>query len=143
MEPVRRGLHDEDSHCQQAAAFQLLIPTARLVWRQVQEEALRKTPQQTTKTQLDSPPTQDEMKAYRQAEVPRGSWSDGLPTEVCQLGGDAVLEKLAVMLQACSGTGVVPRDLCDAVIVSVQDVQEQGREISLLELHRHNTTVYC
>ena len=44
---------------------------------------------------------------------------DGIPAKVCQHGGEAVLDKLKDLFTNCWEKGSLPRDLWDAVIVSL------------------------
>ena len=61
----------------------------------VQESSLAKIPQTDVKLGLDDPPTGEEIrKATMQLMVGKSPGIDGIPAEVYQHGGDAVLDKL-------------------------------------------------
>ncbi|WP_419606700.1 hypothetical protein, partial [Thiolapillus sp.] len=63
--------------------------------RTVQESSLAKIPQVDVKLELDDPPTREEIKkATMQLKVGKSPGIDGIPAEVYQHGGEAVLDKL-------------------------------------------------
>ena len=77
-------------------------------------------PQQDVKLDLDDPPTQDEVRsAIAKLKCLKTQDIDGLPAEVYKLGRDILLEKLTNLFSLCWEKGLVPKDLCDAVIVSL------------------------
>ena len=86
----------------------------------VQESSLAEIPQVDMKLELDDPPTCEEIrKATMQLKVGRSSGIDGIPADVCQHGVEAVLDKLQDMFTNCWERGTLPKDLRDAVIVSL------------------------
>jgi len=88
--------------------------------RTVQESSLEKIPQVETKWELDDPPTLEEIsKATTQLNPGKSPGIDGIPAEVYQNGGEALLDKLQIFFSSCWERGVVPQDLRDAVIVSL------------------------
>ena len=82
--------------------------------RTVQESSLAKIPQLDVKLELDDPPTREEIKkATMQLKVGKSPSIDGIPTEVYQHGGDAVLDKLQGLFTNCLERGTLPEDLGD------------------------------
>ena len=69
---------------------------------------------------LDDPLTREEIKkATMQLKVEKSPGLDGIPAEVYQHGEEAVLDKLQDMFTNCWERGTLPKDLRDAVIVSL------------------------
>ena len=60
------------------------------------------------------------QKATMQHKLGKSSGMNGISAEVCPYGGEAVLKKLQNLFTNSSEKGTLPRDLRDAVIVSVQ-----------------------
>ena len=84
----------------------------------VQESSLAKIPQ--VDVELDDPPTCEEIKkATMQLKVGKSTGIDGIPAEVYQHGGEAVLDKLHDLFTNCWEKGTLPQDLRDAVTVSL------------------------
>ena len=68
----------------------------------VQESSLAKIPQVDVELELDDPPTHKEIrKATMQLRVGKSPCIDGIPAEVNQHGGEAVLDKLQDMFTSC------------------------------------------
>ena len=89
-------------------------------WSEMQKSSLAKIPQVGVKLELDDPPTREEIrKATMQLMVGKSPGIDGIPAEVYQHGGAAVLDKLQHLLKNCWEKGNLPQDLRDAVIVSL------------------------
>ena len=66
------------------------------------------------------PPTCEEIKkATMQLKVGESPGTYGIPAEVSQHGGEAVLDKLQDLFTNCWEKGTLPQDLRDAVIVSL------------------------
>ena len=85
----------------------------------MRESSLPKIPQVDVKLELDDPPTREELKkATMQLQVRKSPGIDGIPAEVYQHGGEAVLDKLQDLFINCWEKGTLPQDLGDAVIVS-------------------------
>ena len=81
----------------------------------MQESSLAKIPQ----VELDNPPTCEEIKkATMQLKMGKSPGTDGIPAEVYQHGGEAVLDKLLDLFTNCWEKETLPQDLRDAVIVS-------------------------
>ena len=78
---------------------------------------------------MADPFTREEIKkATMQLKVGKSPGIDGIPAEVYQHGGEAVLDKLLDLFTNCWEKGTLPLDLRDAVIVSVQ---KQGTKITV------------
>ena len=72
------------------------------------------------KLELDDPTTHEEIKkATKQLNMVKSHGVDGIPAEVYQHVGEAVLEKLQDLFTNCWERGTLPQDLRDAVIVSL------------------------
>ena len=70
----------------------------------MQESSLAKIPQADVKLELDDPPTREEIKkATMQLKVGKSPGTDGIPAEVYQHGGEAVLNKLHDLFTNCWG----------------------------------------
>ena len=81
---------------------------------------MAKIPQADMKLELDDPPNREEIKkATMQLKVGKSPAIDGIPAEVYQHGGEAVLGKLQNLFTNCWEKGTLPKDLGDAVIVSL------------------------
>ena len=86
--------------------------------RTVQESSLAKIGQVDVKLKLDDPLTRKEIKkATKQLKVGKPPGTDGIPTEVCQHGEEAVLDKLQDLFTNCWEKGTLLQDHRDAVIV--------------------------
>ena len=84
----------------------------------MQESSLAKIPQ--VDVELDDPPTCEEIKkATMQLKVGKSTGIDGIPAEVYQNRGEAVLDKLQDLFTNCWEKGTLPQDLRNAVIVSL------------------------
>ena len=68
----------------------------------VEETSLAKIPQADVKSFLDNPPTCDEIKeAIAKLKYGKSPGSDGIPAEVYQHGGDALLSRLHDLFTKC------------------------------------------
>ena len=77
-------------------------------------------PQVDVKLELDDPPTREEIrKATMQLKVGKSPGIGGIPAEVYQPGGEAVLDKLQELFANCWEKRILPQDTRDAVIVSL------------------------
>ena len=96
---------------------------------------MAKIPQVGVKLELDDPPTLKEIKnATMQLKVGKSSGTDGIPAEVYQHGGEAVLDKLQDLFTSCLETGTLPQDLIDAVIVSLyKKIREKNQSVHTIE----------
>ena len=98
----------------------------------MQESSLNKIPQMDVKLQLDDPPTREEIrKATMQLKVGKSPGIDGIPAEVYQYGGEAVLDKLQDLFTNCWEKGTLLQDLRDAVIVSLY--KNKGEKVQTIE----------
>ena len=75
-----------------------------------------------------------------QLKVGKSLGIDGIPAEVYQQRGEAVLDKLQDLFTNCWEKGTLPQDPRDAVLVSVQ---KQKRKIRQCKLLRHHSTLHC
>ena len=72
------------------------------------------------KLELDDLPTREEIKkATMQLKVGKSPGTDGIPAEVYQHGGEAVLDKLQDPFTNCWEKGTLPQDFRGAVIISL------------------------
>ena len=86
----------------------------------MQESSLAKIPQVDVKLELNDPPTREEnRKATMQLKVGKSPGIYGIPAEVYQHGGAAVLDKLQDLFANCWEKGTLQQDLRDAVVVSL------------------------
>ena len=109
--------------------------------RTVQESSLAKIPQIDVKLELGCPSTRKETKKVTfQLKVGKSPGINGIPANVYQYGGKAVLAKFQDLITSCWKKGTLLQDLRDAVIVSEQ---EQGRKIRLFKLSRHHSALHC
>ena len=100
----------------------------------MQESSLAKIPQVAVKLELDDPPTREEIKkATMQLKVGKSPGTDGIPAEVYQHGGEAVLDKLQDLFTKCSEKGTLLQDLRDAVIVSLYKTREKNQTVQTTE----------
>ena len=68
----------------------------------MQESSLAKIPQVDVKLDLNGPPTHEEIrKATMQLKVGKSPGIDGIPAEVYQHRGEAVLDKLKDLFTNC------------------------------------------
>ena len=77
-----------------------------------------------------------------QLKVGKSPGNDGIPADVYQHGGEAVLDKLQDLFTNFWEKGTLPQDLRDAVIVSLYKIKGGGG-IRLFKLLRHHPTLQC
>ena len=88
--------------------------------RVVQDSALLRIPQLPVKVELDKLPSMQELiKAIEQMNSGKAAGVDGIPLEFWKSGGPALHSKLHELLVCCWEQGKLPRDLRDAVIVTL------------------------
>ena len=98
------------------------------------ESSLAKIPQVDVKLELDDPPTREEnKKATMQLKVSKSPDIDGIPAEVCQYGGDAVLDKLQNLFFNCWEKRTLPEDLRDAISVFLCKTREKKHTVQAME----------
>ena len=84
----------------------------------MQESSLAKIGQVDVKLKLDDPLTRKEIKkATKQLKVGKPPGTDGIPTEVCQHGEEAVLDMLPDLFTNCWEKGTLLQELRDAFMV--------------------------
>ena len=109
--------------------------------RTAQESSRSKISQVDLKLELDDSHTREEIKkATMQLKVEKSPGLDGIPAEVYQHGEEAVLDKLQDMFTNRWERGTLPKDLRDAVIVSLY--KNKG-EKSVFKLSRHHSALHC
>ena len=103
--------------------------------RSEQESSVAKIPQVDVRLELDDSPTREEIKkATMQLKVSKSPGTDGIPTEVYQHGGEAVLDKLQDLSTNCRKKGTLPQDHSDAVIVSLYKNRGEKSDLSLIHI---------
>ena len=79
---------------------------------------MAKIPLVDVKLELDDPPTREEIrKATMQLKVGKSPSTDGIPAEVYQHWGEAVLDKLQDLFAKCWEKGTLLQELRNVVIV--------------------------
>ena len=88
--------------------------------RVVQDSALLRIPQLPVKVELDELPSMEELiKAIEQMNSGKAAGVDEIPPEFWKSGGPALHSKLHELLVCCWEQGKLPRNLHDAVIVTL------------------------
>ena len=96
--------------------FQSLFSASRTV----QESAILRIPQEPTKPELDLPPTLDEtIKAIEKLKNGKAAGGDGIPAEIWKHGGETLHTKLHKLFVCCWENEVIPKELRDAVIITL------------------------
>ena len=96
--------------------FQTLFSAERVV----QDSAILHIPQLPIREELDEPPSMEELtKAIEQLKSHKAAGVDGIPPEIWKDGGPALHSKLLEFLVCCWQQSKLPRDLRDAVIVTL------------------------
>jgi hypothetical protein len=86
----------------------------------VQYSAVLCIPQQSVRAELDELPSMKEItKAIEQLKSDKAARVDGIPLEIWKDGGLALHSKLHELLNRCWEQGKLPRDLSDAVIITL------------------------
>ena len=92
--------------------------------RTVQESSLAKIAQVDVKLEFDDPQTREEIrKATMHLKMCKSPLIDGIPAEVSQHGGEAVLDKLQDLFTNCWEKKTLQQDLSDAVTVSLYKIK--------------------
>ena len=68
-----------------------------------------------------------------QLKVGKSPLINGIPAEVYQHGGEAVLDKLQDLFTNCWEKGTLPKDLRDAVIVLCAVTRERNKTVQTIE----------
>ena len=96
--------------------FQTLFSTDRVV----HDSAVLRIPQQPVKAELDELPSMLEVtKAIEQLKCGKAAGVDGIPPEIWKVGGPALHSKFHELLVCCWEQSKLPRDLRDAVIITL------------------------
>ncbi|XP_063588714.1 uncharacterized protein LOC134765849 [Penaeus indicus] len=96
--------------------FQALFSTDHVV----QDSAVLCIPQKLVIVELDELPSMEEVsKAIEQLKSGKAAGVDRIPPEIWKDGGPALHSKLHELLVCCWEQSKLPRDLCDAVIITL------------------------
>ena len=68
-----------------------------------------------------------------QLKVGKSPGTDGIPEEVCQHGGEEVLDKLQDLFISCWKKGTLPQGLRGAVIVSLCKNKGENQTVQTME----------
>ena len=109
--------------------------------RSVQEPSLARISQVDVKLELNDPPTHEEIKkATMQLKVGKLPGINGIPADVYQHRGEAVLDKLQDLFTNCwERNSTKGPQGCGHCL----SVQKQGRKIRLFKLSRHHSALHC
>ena len=100
----------------------------------MQESSQAKIPQVDVKLELDDPPTRQEIRnAIMRLKVGKSSGIDGIPAEVYQHGGEAVLDKLQDLFANCWEKWTLVQDIGDVVIVSLYKNKGENQTVKTIE----------
>ena len=120
-----------------AENFLVLSPTDRQISN---AEAIARLPQVETNTDLDRPPSEEEVKkAIKQLSSGKAPGADAIPAEVYNHGGDTLLQNLTDLFRRMRDEEVIPQQLKDASIIRLykkgnRQLCDNYRGISLLAI---------
>ena len=106
----------------------------------INAEAIARLPQVETNTDLDIPPSEEEVKkAIKQLSTGKAPGADAIPAEVYKHGGDTLLQKLTDLFCRMWDEEVIPQQLKDASIIHIykngnRQLCDNYRGISLLAI---------
>ena len=84
----------------------------------INAEAVARLPQVETNTDLDRPPSEEEVKkAIKQLSIGKAPGADAIPADVYKHGGDTLLQKLTDLFCRMWDEEVIPQQLKDASII--------------------------
>ena len=84
----------------------------------INAEAIARLPQVETNTDLDRPPSEEEVKkAIKQLSTGKSPCADAIPAEVYKHGGDTLLQKLTDLFCRTWDEKVIPQQLKDVSII--------------------------
>ena len=84
----------------------------------INAEAIARLPQVETNTDLDRPPSEEEIKkAITQLSTGKAPGADEIPADVYKHGGDTLLQKLTDLFCRMWDNEVIPQQLKDASII--------------------------
>ena len=96
--------------------FQALFSADRVV----HDSAILRIPQQPVKVELDDPPSLRKLtKAIKQLKSVKAAGVDGIPPNIWKKGGSPLCRKLHELFVCCWEKSKLPKDLRDAVIVTL------------------------
>ena len=111
-----------------------------LVLSSTDAEAIARLPQVETNTDLDRPPSEEEVKkAIKHLSTGKAPGADAIPSEVYKHGGDMLLQKLTYISCRMWDEEVIPQQLKDASIIRLykkgnRQLCDNYRGISLLAI---------
>ena len=106
----------------------------------INAEAIARLPQVETNTDLDRPPSEEEVKkAIKQLSSGKAPGADAIPAEVFKHGGDTLLQKLTDLFRRMWDDKVISQQLKDASIIRLykkgnRQLFDNYRGISLLAI---------
>ena len=106
----------------------------------INAEAIARLPQVETNTDLDRPPSEEEVKkAIRQLSTGKAPGADAIPAEVYKHSGDMLLQKLTYIFRRMWDEEVIPQQFKDASIIRLykkenRQLCDNYRGISLLAI---------
>ena len=106
----------------------------------INAEAIARLPQVETNTDLDRPPSEEEVKkAIKQLSTGKAPCGDAIPADVYKHGGDTLLQKLTDLFCRMWDEEVIPQQLKDASIIRLykkgnRQLCDNYRGISLLAI---------
>ncbi len=107
----------------------------------VSDTALNAIPDLPVLDELDAEPTEEELsKAIDCLSTGKAPGEEGIPPEIMKSGKDTLLQDLHELLCLCWGEVKVPKDMCNAIIVTLYKNQSycsdynRYRGISLLSI---------
>ena len=84
----------------------------------INAEAIARLPQVETNTNLDRPPSEEEVKkAIKQLSTGKAPGADAIPAEVYKHGGDTLLQKLTELFCRMWDEEVIPQQITDVSII--------------------------
>ena len=106
----------------------------------INAEAIARLPQVETNTDLDRPPSEEEVKkAIKQLSTGKAPGADAIPAEVYKHGGDMLLQKLTYIFRRMWDEELIPQQFKDASIIRLYkkgnpQLCDSYRGISLLTI---------
>ena len=106
----------------------------------INAEAIARLPQVETNTDLDRPPSEEEVKkAIKQLSSGKAPGADAIPADVYKHGGDTLLQKLTDLFCRMWDEELIPQQLKDASIIHLykkgnRQLCDNYRGISLLAI---------
>ena len=100
----------------------------------INAEAIARLPQVETNTDLDRPPSEEEVKkAVKQLSTGKDPGADAIPAEVYKHGGNMLLQKLTYLFCRMWDEEVIPQQLKDASIIRLYTKREIASFVTTTE----------